>query len=54
MNEKKWVEANAFGLNTAYREDQQPRVFAFGLVAVGSMCYAAYRAVRGIVGLIKR
>jgi hypothetical protein len=54
MDKKKWVEANAFGLNTAYREDQQWRVFAFGLVVIGSTCYTAYRAVRGIVGLIKK
>ena len=54
MNEKKWVEANAFGLTTAYREDQELRVFALGFVVIGSMCYTAYRAVRGIVGLIKK
>ena len=54
MNEEKWVKADALGLNAAYREDQQLRVAALGFAAVGSMCYTAYRAIRGIVGLIKK
>ena len=54
MNEKKWVKNNALGLDTIYRKDQEPLFFALGLVGIGSMYYTAYRAVRGIVGLIKK
>lgn len=54
MNEKKWVKADGLGLQTAYRKDQEPLVITIGLVGVGSMCYTVYRAVRGIVGLIKK
>ena len=54
MNEEKWVKADGLGLHTVYRKDQEPLIFTLGLVGISSMCYTAYRAVRGIVGLIKK
>ena len=54
MNEEKWVKADAIGLHTVYRKDQELAIFTLGLVGIGSICYTAYRAVRGIVCLIKK
>ena len=54
MNEKKWVKAENIGLQAFYRKDQEPLMFALGLVSIGSVCYTAYRAIRGVVCLIKK